>query len=265
MLGFLVSDETARHSNFFLIVIVASAAVIQLVPQVRDYLVTTWMIVGVGGAAFLSLLLLANWTEQERDRLARVHWILLIVYLAHQFEEHGVDLFGRSYFFITYAQKLIGEIRPGNGFTPLELYRINTLMVWLPFLTAVWGGRRFIWPGLAAGGLLLGNGIFHAGVALWRAEYNPGLGSAIVLFLPAGLLYFRFVRRHCAIGWTGIASGLLFGAAAHAGIVLGVRFNVTTGPPAAVSWVFGLAPLIANFLYEWLRGASPPSLQQQKT
>ena len=148
-----MSDETERHSNFVLIAIVASAAVIQLVPQVRAYLVTTWMIVGLGGAAFLSLLLLTDWTEQERNRLARVHWILLIIYLAHQFEEHGVDLFGRSYFFISYAQNLIGEIRPGSEFTPLELYRINTLMVWLPFLTAVWGGRRFIWPGLAAGGL----------------------------------------------------------------------------------------------------------------
>jgi len=34
--------------------------VIQLVPQVRDYLMTTWMIVGLGGAALLSLLLLAD-------------------------------------------------------------------------------------------------------------------------------------------------------------------------------------------------------------
>jgi hypothetical protein len=165
---FLVSGETERHSNFVLIVIVASAAVIQLVPQVRDYLMTTWMIVGLGGAAFLSLLLLADWAEQERDRLARFHWLLLIVYLAHQFEEHGVDLFGRSYFFITYGQTLIGEIRPGSGFfqTPLAIYRTNTLLVWLPFLIAVWGGQRYIWPGLAAGGLLLTNGIFHTGVAL---------------------------------------------------------------------------------------------------
>jgi uncharacterized protein with HXXEE motif len=263
----VVSGETERHSNFVLIVIVASAAVIQLVPQVRDYLMTTWMIVGLGGAAFLSLLLLADWAEQERDRLARFHWLLLIVYLAHQFEEHGVDLFGRSYFFITYGQNLIGEIRSGSGFfqTPLAIYRTNTLLVWLPFLIAVWGGQRYIWPGLAAGGLLLTNGIFHTGVALWRAEYNPGLGSGIVLFLPAGLLYFRFVRRHCAIGWLGIASGALFGAAAHAALLLGIRFNLRAGPPAAVFWVFGLAPLIANFLYERLRQAWPISLHRQKT
>jgi hypothetical protein len=42
-----VGDKTKRYSNFVLIVIVASAALIQLVPHVRDYLVTTWMIVGL--------------------------------------------------------------------------------------------------------------------------------------------------------------------------------------------------------------------------
>jgi hypothetical protein len=51
----------------------------------------------------------------------------LIVYLIHQFEEHGVDLLGRSYF----RQNLIGEFGPGGGFvlTPLAIYRTNTLVV----------------------------------------------------------------------------------------------------------------------------------------
>ena len=220
----------------------------------------------LGGAAFLSLLLLQDWAQQGRDRLTRFHWILLIVYLLHQFEEHGVDMLGRSYSFMTYAQNLVGEIEGGSGFiwTPLAIYRINTLLVWLPFLIAVWGRQRFIWPGLAAAGLLVANGIFHIGVALWREEYNPGLGSAIVLFLPVGLFYFRFVRQHCAIGWPGIAGGVLFGAAAHAALLLNIRFNLRPAPPAAVFGVVALAPLIANLLYDGLRRAWPLLQKGQK-
>ena len=251
---FLVSEATERHSNLLLIVILVGAAVMHFVPLVREYLLTTWMVVGLGGAAFLSLLLLQDWAQQERDRLTRFHWILLIVYLVHQFEEHGVDLFGRRYFFFTYFQNLVSEFGGGSGpLTPLAIYRINTLLVWLPFLIAVWGRRHFIWPGLAAAGLLFANGIFHIGMALWRGQYNPGLGSAIVLFLPVALLYFRFVREHCGIGWLGIASGVLFGAAAHGAQLLGILFNLRSAPPAAVFGVVALAPLIANLLYNWLR------------
>lgn len=228
---------------------------IHFVPQVGDYLLMRWMIVGLGGAAFLSLMLLEDRAELQLDPLARFHWTLLIVYLVHQFEEHGVDLFGRSYFLITYARSLIGEIGAASGFilTPLAIYRTNTLFVWLPFLAAVWGHRRFIWPGLAAGGLVLTNAMLHIGIALWAREYNPGVGSAIVLFLPIAFLYFRFVRRHCGIGWQGIVGGVLFGAAEHALLFLRIRFNLGAPMRPILLGLVALSPLIANALYNRLR------------
>ena len=45
---FLVSEATERHSNLLLIVILVGAAVLHFVPQVREYLLTTWMVVGLG-------------------------------------------------------------------------------------------------------------------------------------------------------------------------------------------------------------------------
>ena len=227
------------------------------VPPVRDYLVMTWMTVGLGGAVFLSLMLLEDRAQLQLDPLARFHYILLTVYLVHQFEEHGVDLLGRAYSLITYARNVIGDVGTASGFTltPLAIYRTNTLFVWLPFLAAVWGHRRFIWPGLAAAGLVLTNGILHIGIALWREEDNPGVGSAIVLFLPVALLYFRFVRRHCGIGWQGIAGGVLFGVAEHALLLLRIRFNVSPAMSPVMLGVTALAPLIANALYNRLRGA----------
>ena len=158
---------------------------------------------------------------------------------------------------------MIDDVGAASSFqlTPIDIYRTNTLFVWLPFLAAVWGHRRFIWPGLAAGGLVLTNAILHIGIALWREDYNPGVGSAIMLFLPVALLYFRFVLRHCGVGWQGIVGGVLFGVAEHGLILLRIRFNLGPAMPPmvlgvialAVLGVIALAPLIANALYKQLR------------
>jgi len=252
-------SDAAEHRQrpVQLVAILAGAAVMHFVPQVRDYLVMMWVAVGLGGAVFLLLMLFEDRAQLQLDPLARFHWILLTVYLVHQFEEHGVDLLGRAYFLMTYARTVIGDVGAASGFilTPLAIYRTNTLFVWLPFLAAVWGHRRFIWPGLAAAGLVLTNGILHIGIAFWREEYHPGVGSAIVLFLPVALLYFRFVRRHCGVGWQGIAGSVLFGVAEHALLLLRIRFNLGPAMPPVVLGVIALSPLIANAFYNRLRGA----------
>ena len=240
-------------------VILAAAAVMHFVPQVTDYLLGTWMVVGLGGAIFVSLMLLADRAQLWFDPLARFHCILLTVYLVHQFEEHGIDIFGRAYALIGYAESVIADIGSAPGFTltPLAIYRTNTLFVWLPFLTALWGNRRFIWPGLAAAGLVLTNAVLHIGLAVWREEYNPGLASAIVLFLPVGVLYFRFVVRCCGVGWQGIAGGVLFGIAEHGLLLLRIRYNLGPTMPPVVLAVIALAPLIANAIYNrWQRASA---------
>jgi protein-S-isoprenylcysteine O-methyltransferase Ste14 len=247
-----------RSAVALLVAVLAATAIAQFVPPVRDYLVTTWMAVGVGGAIFTSFVLLQDRAQLQLDRLARFHWILLIVYLLHQFEEHGVDLLGRTYFFETYARGVVGDLGAADGFTltPLAIYRTNTLFVWLPFLAAVWGHRRFIWPGLAAGGLVLANGLLHIALATWRGEYNPGLGSSVALFLPVAFLYFRFVRRECGVGWAEIAGGVLFAAAAHGLLFLRIRFDLAPAMPPAPLAVIALLPLIANVLAEGRTGVA---------
>lgn len=238
-----------------LLVILVGVAAIQFVQPVTEALLMTWMYVGLGGAVFLTLMLLASPQQLKLDGLARFHWILLIVYLVHQFEEHGVDLLGRSYFFITYAQAVSHDAGAASGFqlTPLAVYRTNTLFVWLPFLAAVWGHRRYLWAGLAAGGLILTNAILHIGLALWRDEYNPGLGTSFALFLPVAFLYFRFLARNCGVSWRGIAGGVLFGMAEHGLLFLRIRFNLAPAMPPMVLGGIALAPLVANALYNQFR------------
>src|SRR5262249_16880468 len=104
----------------------------------------------------------------------------------------------------------------------------------------------------------------HIALAFWRADYNPGLCSAIVLFLPVGLLYFRFLRQHCAIGWPGISGGMLFGAAAPTAPLLYLLF-FRSAPSAGAFALVALAPLFANLLYDRLHRAWRPAPQSQKT
>ena len=135
-----VSDPADRlQSSVQLIAILIAAAVMQFVPQVSDYLIGTWMVVGLGGAIFLTLMLLTDRAQLWFDPLARFHCLLLTAYLMHQFEEHGIDIFGRAYALIGYAQTVIAEVggAPGFTLTPLVIYRTNTLFVWLPFLAAL--------------------------------------------------------------------------------------------------------------------------------
>ncbi len=96
-------------------------------------------------------------------------------------------------------------------------------------------------------------------LALWRAEYNPGVGSAIVLFLPAAFLYFRLLRRHHRVRLHAIAGGILFAAAAHMLLLLRVRFNVGAAVPPVVLGVIALAPLMANVLHSWRGRRLAPS------
>lgn len=229
----------------WLIVVTIVFLSMNTVPAVADHLERRWPDVALGGILFIGLFLLGGFgraPDGTRDRVLAFNWVLLFVYLIHQFEEHGVDLFGRVYFFHEYARSVL-EPR-GLELTPMALLRINTLAVWFAFLLAIWGGRRFTWPGLAAAGLVLTNGLFHIAIALSRAEYNPGLVTAIVLFLPISILYFRLIPTECGHGRRAVAAGIAFGVASHALLPLLIGANA---PVAALALLAGL-PLVTNFL-----------------
>jgi hypothetical protein len=226
---------------------------INTVPAVADHLEMRWPDVALGGIFFIGLFLAGGFIhapDGTRDRVLVFNWVLLFVYLIHQFEEHGVDLFGRVYFFHEYAGSVL-ESR-GLELTPMAILRINTLAVWFAFSLAIWGGRRFSWPGLAAAGLVLANGLFHIAIAVSRAEYNPGLVTAIVLFLPISVLYFRLIPAACGHGRRAIVAGIAFGFASHALLPVLISANA---PVPALALLAGL-PLIANFLSVRLFGSS---------
>jgi len=222
---------------------------------------TGWVLVGLGGAVFATLMIFSGVSVNAggvRDPLATAAWLLLIAYLVHQVEEHGIDLYGRVYYFIEYGNMQLaaryGE--EGPRLTDLAIYRINTLGIWVPFLLAIWAGRRLPWVGLAAAGIMLTNGLFHIGIAMTNGEYNPGLGTALVLFLPISVAYFRNARRETDIGFLAVAGAIAFGVATHALLPMIISEAGVGTWTLRLSAIFGLlmfAPLVGNIFYRLFR------------
>ena len=57
------------------------------------------LVLGVLGLAFLFVSFLRRRSD---DRFSVLVWMPLFIYMLHQFEEHGIDLFGNHYAFLAF-------------------------------------------------------------------------------------------------------------------------------------------------------------------
>jgi hypothetical protein len=141
----------------------------------------------VYGGALAGLLLLAllplvwpGWTD------ARTLTVLVLpAYMLHQYEEHDDDRFRR------FVNATIG--RGHEVLTVADVFVINIVGVWAVLAAVLWlehlsgPGAGPGW-GLIAVWLILVNALAHVGQAVAMRRYNPGLATALALFLPLGLL-----------------------------------------------------------------------------
>lgn len=135
----------------------------------------------VYGAALLApiLLLLTPFfsSGSSASSAAAWVWIALCAYIVHQYEEHDADRFR------AFVNALVPEGRA--GLQPFDVLTINFLGVW------VWLAITFVltslidrgWAALALY-LLAVNGVVHILQGIGLRQYNPGLITAVVLFLP---------------------------------------------------------------------------------
>ena len=107
-------------------------------------------------------------------------FLLLPIYMLHQYEEHDGDRFR------LYVNRVIG--RGAEVLTPAAVFVINIGAVWLLDVVVIWLAWRVdLGLGLIAVYLMLVNALVHIAGGVRTRSYNPGLVTAIVLFLPAGL------------------------------------------------------------------------------
>ena len=140
-------------------------------------------------------------------------YTLLPVYMIHQYEEHA---HGR---FVEFFNSTIGKGR--DLLTKVSAFWINVLEVWVLFLVSFYLAK-YVSIGIALVPVYatVFNGFTHVIVSLVLRRYNPGLYTALLLFLPWGiflLVYFNGITRS-SLAWNGV--GLLTGIVLHAIIVV---------------------------------------------
>ncbi len=106
-------------------------------------------------------------------------FLILPAYMIHQYEEHNHDRFR------IFSNKTIGKGK--EVLTPLTLFIINVPLVWSLIVFSLYGALYLnLDYALIPTYLILVNALLHIVHALIIWCYNPGLFTAIIVFLPLG-------------------------------------------------------------------------------
>lgn len=211
------------------------------------YLAVQWPTLGLAAALALTfaLAILAAGGIPMRAR-EMVMLTLLVLYLFHQFEEHGIDLLGERFAFEKDVNALVGArfgCAPGSlcPFDPASIFAVNTALVWWTLALLVLVGTRSLVADLCGVSLLFVNALTHVGAAVATREYNPGLATALGLFLPGSLFAVWALRQTYAGGlFKGLTLGLAYGVFLHAALVATVYLEAVKGllPMSALLPIF---------------------------
>jgi hypothetical protein len=168
-----------------------------------------WMYAGLIAALFLFAVLPLVAGEWSAAMVAV--FLMLPAYMIHQVEEHAGDRFRR------FVNKRIARVP--NALTTPVVVIVNVPLVWGVDLVAIYLARFVaVGWGLIAIYLILVNAVLHlAGAAVLRA-YNPGLVTALVLFLPLGGWALVTVAETPSVTVTQHAVALAFAVVVHAGL-----------------------------------------------
>jgi len=177
------------------------------------WLVKEWPYAALLAAAFLLLLL--PFIGTLGLPLALIY-LQLPLYMLHQFEEHDRDRFR------TFANQVIG--RGKQAFTPGAIFFINSVGVWgvdlLALYLAFYVNLAF---GLVAVYLPLVNAVTHIVMCVALRRYNPGLWTAVLLFLPLGGWALAVVSAESRATWGMQACALGVAILVHLAIMIYVK------------------------------------------
>jgi hypothetical protein len=215
----------------------------------------------IGGVAAVVLLALLFGTHLLRSEpgASRWHdrvwlsWLAMVIYLIHNVEEYGIDLFGHLHEFpaaICAVLKL--PPYPDCPLPPAFFLAVNIPLFWIGAPIAALVSRRHPLVGLAFFSVIFTNALVHLVPLLAGVGYGPGTLTAAVLFLPisawvahacfgAGRLSYKAMALL-------VADGVILHIILMGSIQLFIRGMISS---AALVWI-QVANAVAFLLIPWL-------------
>ncbi len=159
----------------------------------------------------LAPMVLAGWSAP----LAAT-FLLLPAYMIHQYEEHDHDRFRRFF-----NEKFCGGF---DALTVFAVFIVNVPGVWGLIALSLYCAASFgLGWALFAVYLVLVNAVIHIAHSILFRCYNPGLATAVVLFVPMGAIALVLIDRAGGASVASHAIAFFTAVALHAALVLHVR------------------------------------------
>lgn len=151
--------------------------------------------IGGGAAVVLLVLLFGTRLLQSEPGASRwydrvwLSWLALTIYLLHNVEEYGIDVFGRMTRFPAEICSVLKLPAPPDCPIPASYFlAVNVPAIWVAATIAALLSRRDPLIGLAFYGLIFVNLFFHIMPPLVAgAGFGPGTLTAIALFVPVSV------------------------------------------------------------------------------
>jgi hypothetical protein len=193
-----------------------------------------WFDVGLGLALVTGGFLLVR----QLTPLCLLLWLSLISLFLHQFEEYRFPGYFPGMMNTVMFSSKQPDRYPLNTNTALI---VNVFVGWLPYLLAAALGARVLWLGIATILISIGNFVAHTFVFNIKGKtlYNPGMFTAVVLFLPVAAYFGYLVMQGnlaTPMDWT-------------VGIILGLALNF-----------IGILKLI-----DWLKDSNTPYIWPKRS
>lgn len=232
----------------------------------NQFMYENWMFLGVAVSSFAIFAATYFLNVKNIDhQLSFISLLIFVFYTIHQFEEHGYDIFGHRYSFEMALNNLFAKfnhICEGEKLCPLNpqaIYYININIVWLTILISVVSPKNFFFTKICALSIMSLNAVVHIIPAIIMHKYNPGLATAIIIFIPASIIIYRYILNNFIFPKKYLLIGILWSFLAHIYTVLGslltYKFNIFNHHILALTTIlFALSPyVIENILKRQLK------------
>jgi hypothetical protein len=188
---------------------------------------TQYWVYGGFLSGILILVLLPEFSRHWSLALFAV-FLQLPIYMLHQYEEHDNDRF-----------RLFVNNSIGGGqevLTPLGVFIVNVPGVWgviaASFYLAAYGSIGY---GLIAIYLTLVNALVHIVFSVIFRAYNPGVATAVLLFLPASAFGIVVLQQTGKIEWYHHLLGILTAIGIHVALVVYAKTRIKSAAAARSS------------------------------